>query len=71
MWSEGESVRDAKTGKVGTVVQVTGPAPFMYRVMVETGCGEPPIMIYRYGHQLRGVPPQVPRPTPGAVGPGS
>jgi hypothetical protein len=71
VWSEGESVRDEKTGKAGTVVQVSGPAPFIYRVLVEAGRGEPPAMIYRYGHQLRGVPPRAPRPAPGAVGPGA
>ncbi|MFE9390361.1 hypothetical protein [Streptomyces sp. NPDC006784] len=54
VWSEGDRVRDAKTGKPGTVVQVTGPAPFIYRVLVEEDdTGGPPIMIYRYGDQLR------------------
>ncbi|RCG25984.1 hypothetical protein DTL70_07840 [Streptomyces diacarni] len=63
MWGEGERVRDEKTGKAGTVVQVTGPAPFIYRVMLEAAAGDgaPPIMIYRYGHQLRGAPVRVPR----------
>ncbi|WP_344566280.1 hypothetical protein [Streptomyces axinellae] len=66
MWTEGESVRDEKTGKAGTVVQVTGPAPFIYRIMVEMADGSPPVMIYRYGHQLRRVPPRVP-PRPQVV----
>ncbi|MFE9332541.1 hypothetical protein [Streptomyces sp. NPDC006925] len=56
VWAEGDRVRDAKTGKPGTVVQVTGPAPFIYRVLVEEDdTGGPPIMIYRYGDQLRPV----------------
>ncbi|MGP3975364.1 hypothetical protein ACTWQF_15380 [Streptomyces sp. 8N114] len=57
VWAEGDRVRDAKTGKPGTVVQVTGPAPFLYRVLVEGDrAGGAPVMIYRYGHQLRRVP---------------
>ncbi|MGI5352526.1 hypothetical protein ACQEU8_30705 [Streptomyces sp. CA-250714] len=56
VWAEGDRVRDAKTGKPGTVVQVTGPAPFIYRVLVEgDAAGGAPIMIYRYGDQLRRV----------------
>ncbi|UNS99060.1 hypothetical protein MMF93_23320 [Streptomyces tubbatahanensis] len=61
MWSEGDRVRDARTGKAGRVVQVTGPAPFIYRVLLEQrGAGEPPVMIFRYGDQLRAAPAQAP-----------
>jgi hypothetical protein len=61
VWAEGDSVRDTKSGKRGTVVQVTGPAPFIYRVKVAgESPGQPPIMLYRYGHQLRGVPARSP-----------
>lgn len=58
VWAEGDRVRDSRTGKAGTVTQVTGPAPFIYRVMLAAGVeeGEPPIMIFRYGHQLSAVP---------------
>ncbi|NSC21826.1 hypothetical protein FM076_11695 [Streptomyces albus subsp. chlorinus] len=66
VWSEGDRVRDEKSGKAGTVVQVTGPPPFIYRVMVAAHDGGPPIMIYRYGHQLREV-----RPAPGVSSPSS
>ncbi|MDJ1133560.1 hypothetical protein [Streptomyces iconiensis] len=55
MWAEGEFAQDRKTGKTGEVVQVTGPAPFIYRIALDGG-DEPPIMIYRYGDELRRVP---------------
>ena len=65
MWAVGEVAQDRKTGKTGEVVQVTGPAPFIYRIMLsasDNGDGEPPIMIYRYGDQLRRVRTRAPRP---------
>jgi hypothetical protein len=56
VWAKGEFAQDRKTGKTGEVVQVTGPAPFIYRIMLsESENAEPPIMIYRYGDQLRRV----------------
>ncbi|GAA2601057.1 hypothetical protein [Streptomyces axinellae] len=58
MWAVGEIAQDRKTGKTGKVVQVTGPAPFIYRIMLSASqdAAEAPIMIYRYGDQLRRVP---------------
>lgn len=56
MWTVGECAQDRKIGKTGVVVQVTGPAPFIYRIVLSGGA-EPPIMIYRYADQLRRVPP--------------
>ncbi|MFI8853324.1 hypothetical protein [Streptomyces sp. 891-h] len=50
--------QDRKTGKTAEIVRVTGPAPFIYRLRVEEDGGAP-ILIYRYGDQLRRVPPQV------------
>ncbi|WP_369204503.1 hypothetical protein [Streptomyces sp. PU-14G] len=61
MWSEGDRVRDTKSGKAGRVVQVTGPAPFIYRVLLEQrGEGEPPVMIFRYGDQLGAAATEAP-----------
>jgi hypothetical protein len=53
MWAVGEVAQDRKTGKTGEIIQVTGPAPFIYRLMLTTVGDEPPIVIYRYGDQLR------------------
>ncbi|NSC21370.1 hypothetical protein FM076_09225 [Streptomyces albus subsp. chlorinus] len=61
MWAVGEVVQDRRTGKTGEVIQVTGPAPFIYRVKLYEG--EPPIVIYRYGDQLRHVPTATPART--------
>ncbi len=54
MWAVGEKARDRKSGKTGRVIQVTGPAPFIYRLLLDEGA--PPIVVYRYGDQLRRVP---------------
>lgn len=60
MWTVGEIAQDRRTGKTGEVVQVTGPAPFIYRIMLSgSDTVGPPIMIYRYGDQLRRVPARV------------
>ncbi|MFF8285860.1 hypothetical protein ACF1DY_02890 [Streptomyces albus] len=67
VWREGDRVRDQRTGKAGTVVRVTGPAPFLYRVLVDAGDEGPPLMLYRYGDQLRrvaGRTPDGPSPVP-------
>jgi hypothetical protein len=53
MWEVGEAAQDVKSGRTGKIVQVTGPAPYIYRLRVVTGPGEPPIMLYRYGEELR------------------
>ncbi|MGP3975027.1 hypothetical protein ACTWQF_13660 [Streptomyces sp. 8N114] len=52
----GEIAQDMKTGKTGEIIQVTGPAPFIYRLMVQED--GPPIVVYRYGEQLRRVRPR-------------
>ncbi|MBO8184644.1 hypothetical protein [Streptomyces spirodelae] len=57
MWAVGDVVQDRKTGKNGEIVRVTGPAPFIYRLRVEEDDGAA-ILIYRYGDQVRRVPPQ-------------
>ena len=62
MWTKGDSAMDAKSAYVGTIDHVTGPAPFIYRLRVITGPDEPPIMLYRYGDELRKAPYTVPRP---------
>ncbi|MDF4252308.1 hypothetical protein [Streptomyces sp. WMMB303] len=41
-----------KSGRTGEIVQVTGPAPYIYRLRVVTGPDEPPIMLYRYAPEL-------------------
>nr|WP_181860831.1 hypothetical protein [Streptomyces diacarni] len=50
----GERAQDRRSGKTGRVIQVTGPAPFIYRLLLDEGA--PPIVVYRYGDQLRRVP---------------
>ena len=54
MWAVGEIAQDRKTGKTGEIIQVTGPAPFIYRLLL-TVPGEPPTVVYRYGDQLRAI----------------
>ncbi|MBO8193221.1 hypothetical protein ITI46_16320 [Streptomyces oryzae] len=54
MWAVGDVAQDRKTGKTGEVIQVTGPAPFIYRLRVQEE-EAPPTVLYRYGDQLRAV----------------
>jgi len=63
MWQVGDTARDVKSGRTGQIVQVTGPAPYIYRLRVLTGPGEPPIMLYRYAPELRRVANPVSRRT--------
>ncbi|WP_431981263.1 hypothetical protein [Streptomyces qinglanensis] len=53
MWEIGDTVKDLKSGRTGEIVQVTGPAPYIYRLRVVTGHDEPPAMLYRYAPDLR------------------
>jgi len=62
MWAVGDVAQDRKTGKTGEIIQVTGPSPFLYRLLVQEN-GEPPLVVYRYGDQLRAVH-RVKAPTP-------
>ncbi|GHJ18709.1 hypothetical protein TPA0909_03230 [Streptomyces albus] len=63
MWEVGETAWDVKSGRTGEIVQVTGPAPYIYRLRVVTGPHEPPLMLYRYARELRRVAPPVSRRT--------
>ncbi|MFE9329713.1 hypothetical protein [Streptomyces sp. NPDC006925] len=54
MWAVGEVAQDRKSGKTGEIIQATGPPPVIYRLMLHEGT--PPIVVYRYGDQLRRVP---------------
>ncbi|MDF4250330.1 hypothetical protein [Streptomyces sp. WMMB303] len=62
MWAVGDAAQDRKTGRTGEIIQVTGPAPFIYRLKVRED-GQPPLVVYRYGDQLQAVH----RPEPVAV----
>ncbi|UNS98569.1 hypothetical protein MMF93_20490 [Streptomyces tubbatahanensis] len=58
MWKLGDAVRDVRTGAAGTIAQVTGPAPHIYRLAVPVPVG-PPLALYRYGDEVRPMPPAV------------
>ncbi|MBO8195869.1 hypothetical protein ITI46_30100 [Streptomyces oryzae] len=49
MWSVGQTARDAKTGRNGEIIQISGPPPFIYWLELE----KPRTVVHRYSTQLR------------------